>query len=112
MAVAVGKIGMRIEEFYDLTYDEYLSILNAYNEKVQDKHRDDWERARRIAFHSMLPHVKKGAMKAVEDAFPLPWDEEVKAERTRKMKKIKYHKKYRSVITPEKLMQIDNQEIT
>lgn len=58
---------------------EVVSVINSYQnyeqQKIEYESRQTWEVARWQAFLSMLPHVKKNALKKPTDLAKFPWDE-------------------------------------
>ena len=50
MAFAVGELGLRLEEFYDMPWCEFVIKSFAYYRMKND----DWERTRILAYHSLI----------------------------------------------------------
>lgn len=72
MGVAVGCIGMSVDDFCACEYDEFESICKAWGEMNEGRTHDAWERTRVSAAICIQPHVK-GRM-TPEKLLPLPWD--------------------------------------
>lgn len=70
--MAVGRIGLSYDDFCGLTPGEFGHIYKAYDEERAWQYRDNWERARLVAAHCVLPYSKKGA--TIHTICPLPWD--------------------------------------
>lgn len=68
--VIVGRTKIPYNDLFILSKGEINAILEGHE---IDK-RDDWERTRKLAYLSVLPHVKKGAKVTPEILMPLPWD--------------------------------------
>lgn len=72
MGVAVGSIGMSLDDFCRCDYDEFESICKSWRELTERQEHDAWERTRVLAAICIQPHVK-GRM-TPEKLLPLPWD--------------------------------------
>ena len=59
LGVAVGQIGLGVEEFYDLTFDEFSAITESYYQKQEMEFKMGWEQARFAAYYAVVPHSKK-----------------------------------------------------
>jgi len=75
-------MGLRYEDFCDLTPDEFTHIYRAYSNEREALYKDNWERVRLIAAAAVLPYAKKG--ETMYSLYPLPWDGNIKPEPTRK----------------------------
>lgn len=67
---------MSIQEYNDSTYGEVLCVMQGYNKRIADQSRDEWERARHIAFYAVVAHVKPGSISRPSSLIPLPWDKD------------------------------------
>ncbi|WP_302612343.1 hypothetical protein [uncultured Muribaculum sp.] len=74
--MAVGCIGLSLDDFCKLGYGEFESICKAWREMREDECRDAWERARTVAAISIQPHIKKKITPV--QLLPLPWDKKTK----------------------------------
>ena len=74
LGVAVGCIGLSLEEFGKLYFEEFESICKAWREKNEAQEREAWERTRILAAICIQPHVKKKI--TPRQLIPLPWDKE------------------------------------
>lgn len=72
LGVAVGCIGISLEEFCTYYYEEFESIYNAWKEMGDAQERQAWERTRILAAICIQPHVKKKIVP--RQLIPLPWD--------------------------------------
>lgn len=59
LGIGVGQIGLGVDEFWDLTFEEFAAINKAYIDKVEREYRADWEQARYISYCAVLPHSKR-----------------------------------------------------
>ena len=78
LGVAVGNIGLRYEDFCDLTPDEFTHIYRAYSKEREAQYKDNWERMRILAAITIQPYVKKGL--TPHGLLPFPWDSKRKSE--------------------------------
>lgn len=78
LGYGIGVIGMNLEDWCDLSPDEFSAVCKAYNDKEEARLHDEWERMRLLATITIQPHVKN-RLKA-DKLLPLPWDGEKKAE--------------------------------
>lgn len=74
LGVAVGNIGLRYDDFCDLTPNEFSYIYRAYSEEREAQYRDNWERVRMLASIVIQPYAKKGM--TPHKLLALPWDKE------------------------------------
>lgn len=72
-------MGMRSEDFWNDTPQEFYLRLEGHREKEKHDYRDQWERARLTAYYAIAAHIKKG--KGMKQMIPLPWDNEHIADR-------------------------------
>lgn len=69
-------MGLRYDEFCDLTPDEFAHIYRAYGNDKEAQYRDNWERMRMLAAIILQPYAKKGLKP--HTLLPFPWDPESK----------------------------------
>lgn len=67
-------MGLRYDDFCDLTPDEFSYIYRAYSEEREAQYKDNWERMRMLAAITIQPYAKKGMTPHKLLAFP--WDTE------------------------------------
>jgi hypothetical protein len=72
-------MGMSEAEFYQTTPRFFLLKQEGWAESHLQQ---GWEIARYIAFFTISPHTKKGALKTVSDLGKFPWEVEQKEEWT------------------------------
>lgn len=72
MGVAVGCIGLSLDDFCSLYYDEFESIFEAWHDMTETADRGAWERMRLLAAITVSPHTKKTV--TPKKLVPLPWD--------------------------------------
>lgn len=70
--MAVGVVGISLDDFRMLTPSELESILTAHQEREESARRDDWERMRLLATMVMQPHCKKRLSPGT--LLPFPWE--------------------------------------
>lgn len=63
---------MCLDDFKELTPDEFGHIFNSYKEAEEAGYKSDWERMRLLATITAQPHSKKRL--TPEALIPLPWD--------------------------------------
>lgn len=59
LGIAVGAVGMSVEDFDGLTPGEFSEIYRAYAETEEARFRNGWEIARFEALYSIAPHSRK-----------------------------------------------------
>lgn len=69
----MGVIRLSVEEFRQMTPDEFDAVSSAYNKYHEDKLHDGWERMRMLASICIQPHVRKRV--SAKDLIKFPWDE-------------------------------------
>ena len=67
-------MGLRYEDFCDLTPDEFTHIYRAYSNEREAQYKDNWERMRMLAAITIQPYAKKGL--TPHGLLPFPWDAE------------------------------------
>lgn len=82
MGVAVGCVGMSLDDFCALDFDEFEAVTRAWTEMRESQERQEWERMRMLATIGIQPHAKKKLTPA--QLLPFPWDREEKEKRDRK----------------------------
>lgn len=73
LGIAVAQIGLGVEEFYDLTFDELAAISEAYFDKAKMDYRTQWEIARFTAYYSIVPHTGKKKIR-LQDVCRFDWE--------------------------------------
>lgn len=69
-------MGMRREDWNNLTVEEWNAISVAYYSEMERGDRDAWERMRTLACIAVQPYSKKKL--TPRTLLPLPWDNEEK----------------------------------
>lgn len=72
LGIAVGCIGLSLDEFCALEFDEFESICEAWRKMSEQQNREAWERTRILATICIQPHIKKKI--TPKQLIPLPWD--------------------------------------
>lgn len=72
MGIALGCIGLSLDDFFALTPEEFCSVCKAWQETRDALYRDSWERTRTHATILVQPHTKKQI--TARQLLPLPWD--------------------------------------
>lgn len=75
MSFALGELGLRLHEFYDMPWCEYLIKSKAYY-RMQ---RDRLIHTRFIAYHAFIaPHVSMKSIPKIEKFMPIDGDNAIK----------------------------------
>ena len=72
MGIAMGCIGMSLDDFCRCTPLEFEAIAAEYNNREQHYHQTGWEQTRFLALASLQPHTTHTLRP--NDIMPLPWD--------------------------------------
>ncbi len=72
LGIAVGCVGLSLDDFCRLYFEEFESVCKAWREMNDNQERQAWERTRILAAISIQPHVKKKI--TPKQLIPLPWD--------------------------------------
>ena len=72
LGTAIGCIGLSLEEFSQLYFEEFESVCRAWQEMYDAQERGAWERTRVLASICIQPHVRKKI--TPRQILPLPWD--------------------------------------
>jgi hypothetical protein len=88
--MAYGEMGMSEREF-DMSSPRYLMIRlvgmrKAQNEIITFQNKEEWNRARMVAFYAGFGQVK--GLKIWEDVIKFPWDKTAELPTYEEMKKI------------------------
>jgi len=70
--VALGQMGLRHEEFCQLSIEEFQAIYNAWQKQKEMQTQDAWERMRLLATICIQPHLKKKI--TAKALLQFPWD--------------------------------------
>ena len=87
-------------EFYDLTLDEFALIHSGYVDRVKRDQRQQWEIGRMIAFHSLMPHVKKSGGLKPTDIVEFEWEKAERLEQIKEAKKQDYKTVFPKTLKP------------
>ncbi len=80
MGIALGCIGMSMQDFERCTPSEFKAIFDAWNGGRERLERSEWERVRMSCLCALQPYSKK-KLKAT-DIMEFPWEkQEAKTER-------------------------------
>ncbi|WP_282125631.1 hypothetical protein [Marinifilum flexuosum] len=66
---------MSLGDFYDLDFNQFMAILEKWNEKEVAINREQWEMTRYLCFYQTLPNVEDPKRLKLTDVFEFPWDE-------------------------------------
>ncbi len=72
LGIAVGCVGLSLDDFCRLNFEEFESICKSWREMNERQERDNWERTRILAAICIQPHIKKKI--TPRQLLPLPWD--------------------------------------
>lgn len=70
--MAVGRMGMAVSDFDNLTPDEFAAVTEAWDNQQTALHHDRWEQIRTLAAVVVSPWSKSGVK--ARNLLPLPWD--------------------------------------
>lgn len=73
MGIAMGCVGMRMDDFCRCTPSEFKAIFNQWKENNESRQRGDWERVRMACLCSLQPYSKSTL--TAEDIMTFPWEE-------------------------------------
>lgn len=65
-------MGLRYEDFCDLTPDEFTHIYRAYSQEREAQYKDNWERMRMLAAITIQPYAKTHI--TPHGLLPFPWE--------------------------------------
>lgn len=90
-------MGLGVDEFYNLTFDELSAISDGYNSKKENIIKLSWEQSRFIAYHCVIPHTGKKKLK-VTDLIEFEWEKQEKKEDIKKLKTVDFDKLFPKTI--------------
>ena len=67
---------MSLSEYYSSEIEVVLSIMDSFYEFENNKERQEWERARFIAFMTVKPHDTKKKFKKPSDLIKFGWEQQ------------------------------------
>lgn len=67
---------MSLTEYYSSEIDVVLSIIDSFYEFENNKERQEWERARFIAYMTIKPHDSKRKFKKPSDIIRFGWEQQ------------------------------------
>ena len=65
-------MGLKLDDVRRLTFEEFESIVEEWNQLKEREHHDDWERMRMHATITIQPHTKKRIEPRA--LLPFPWE--------------------------------------
>ncbi len=77
MGVALGVIGLSLDDFMALTPDEFAAVWRVWSDRSEATNRDRWERTRLECCCVLQPYTS-GALRPV-DVMRFPWDNQTAA---------------------------------
>lgn len=81
MGMALGCIGMSMQDFERCTPSEFRAVFDAWNGREERRERGEWERVRMSCLCSIQPYSKKRL--GVTDVMEFPWEKEEKREKSK-----------------------------
>ena len=75
LGMAVGRIGMSVDDFCRCTPLEFSAIAQGWNEGEQQRERSAWERTRMLCTTMLQPYSKKRL--EPQDVMRFAWDREM-----------------------------------
>lgn len=88
LAIGVGEIGLSVDDFWNLEFDEFHAISTAFNRSKNERFRDEWERSRFLAFYTLAPHSRKGLKP--KDLIEFEWEKKEKHKELERIKKVNF----------------------
>lgn len=79
--MAVGQMGMSLDDAFSLEPEELGHIRKAWAEQQEADFRSRWEQARFLAYCGMMPYQKKGKRLKPEDLLAFSWEKKEKPRR-------------------------------
>lgn len=73
-AIGVGQMGMRPDDFYDLTPSEFFYAWAGWAKANRDAQKQEWERLRWQTWVLTCIQMEKKDRKEMVEMFPLPWE--------------------------------------
>lgn len=70
--MAIGEMGIAPSEFWKMTPSEFMDARITFTDSQMFDFRQEWERARMIAYYSAVANLKKGAKEM--DIRKFPWE--------------------------------------
>lgn len=77
--MAVGDIGMSIDDFCRCTPAEFRAVADAWNKNEERRERSEWSRARLLATVILQPYSKSPL--GPQDVMIFPWEKEGQEEK-------------------------------
>lgn len=88
---------MSLSEYYSSEIEVVLSIMDSFYEFENNKERQEWERARFIAFMTIKPHDTKKKFKKPSDLIKFEWERQQLEKDIKDLKhKMKQSRKFES----------------
>ena len=88
---------MSLSEYYSSEIEVVLSIMDSFYEFENNKERQEWERARFIAFMTIKPHDTKKKFKKPSDLIKFEWEQQQLEKDIKDLKhKMKQSRKFES----------------
>lgn len=80
LGMAVGRIGMSVDDFCRCTPLEFSAIAQGWNECEQQRERSAWERTRMLCTTMLQPYSKKRL--EPQDVMRFAWDDDPNGDAT------------------------------
>ncbi|MCM1518960.1 MAG: hypothetical protein NC117_09990 [Pseudoflavonifractor sp.] len=78
MGVALGVIGLNLDDFMALTPEEFAAVWQIWSDRSESANRDNWERTRLECCCILQPYTS-GTLRPV-DVMRFPWDSQAGSE--------------------------------
>jgi len=66
LSFALGELNLRLEDFYNMGWNEYLIKCYAYNRMTTNAALERWQQTRFIAFHSRMAYQYKAPLRITD----------------------------------------------
>ena len=73
--LAFGLLGLTPREFNRMSVSDFRATQRGFFEKMKIEARLQWETARFISYHSLLPYQKKGKRLKITDIARFEWEQ-------------------------------------
>lgn len=74
MGIALGCIGMSMQDFERCTPSEFHTVFDAWNRRREMLERGEWERVRMLCLCNLQPYSKKKLQ--ASDIMEFPWEKQ------------------------------------
>ena len=95
MGIAVGQIGLAVNDFLNLTPAEFDAIYQEWWKLSESKYKAGWEQTRVIAYGVVRQYDEKNKFPTPLHFLRFPWESETKAVEQKELSKAEQEKRFR-----------------